>query len=131
MKRPKILEDAGFDIYFDESKLRELSIPTTQMKLDELEWLLDLPVWEKDDTDDWNLTPREVIENKSGTSNHRKVVDDADLSYPAVVTLRKGKWIVLDGFHRLTKAYILGRKTLDVKVLTSDMEAYNNALKES
>ena len=70
VRRPKILEDAGFDIYLDESKLKNLPVPVTKMELKEFEWMLDLPVWEKDSTDDWNLTPREVIENKPDTGIH-------------------------------------------------------------
>jgi len=128
MRRPKFLEDAGLDIYLDESKLRDLDIPVTQMQVSELEWLLDLPVWEMDNTDEWNLTPRQVLENKPYTMNHRKAIESADLAYPIVVTFNKEKWVILDGFHRLAKTYLLNQVLIKVKIITSDMQAYKDAL---
>ncbi len=128
MKRPKILEEAGLDVYVDESKLRDLDIPVRQMQLVELEWLLDLPVWEMDGTDDWNLSPRDVLEGKPNSSTHKSVIENADLSHAIVIIHNRGKWIILDGFHRLAKAYQLKQSSIDVKILTSDMPAYQNAL---
>ena len=74
MTRPKILEDVGFDIYVDTSKLRDLPLSIQQMNINDLIWCFDFPVWEKDGTDDWNLTPKEVIEKKPETVEHRKKI---------------------------------------------------------
>lgn len=118
MKRPKILEDAGFDIYVDTTKLRDLPLPIEQIKIEDLSWCFDFPVWEKDGTDDWNLTPGEVIRNEVGTTEHRKRVEEVSLDYPIVVIMHKGKYVILDGIHRLVKAYELGNLTIDAKVVT-------------
>lgn len=129
MRRPKILEDVGFDMYVDTNKLRDLPLPTEQIKMEDLIWCFDFPVWEKDDTDDWNLTPWEVIRNEKGTTEHRKKVNEASLEYPIVIIFHREKWVILDGIHRLVKAYELGDETMNCKIISEDGEFYKSALK--
>ncbi|HEY0908194.1 MAG TPA: ParB N-terminal domain-containing protein [Candidatus Paceibacterota bacterium] len=118
MRRPKILEDAGFDIYADTSRLRDLPLPVTQVEVKELAWYFDLPVWEKEGTDEWNLTPREVMDGKEGSAEHKSKVDESDLGFPIVIVRNRDKWVILDGIHRLVKAYLLGKETIDAKIVT-------------
>ncbi len=120
MKRPKILEEAGYDIDVDTSKLRDLPLPIEHKNIEDLIWCLDLPVWEKDGTDDWNLTPREVLDGAEGTSEHKRKIEECRLEHPIVIIMNMGKWVILDGIHRLAKAYAQGLKTIDVKVLTKE-----------
>lgn len=129
MQRPKNLEEVGFDIYLDTAKLRDLPLPIEQIKVEDLTWCFEYPVWEKDGTDDWNLTPWEVVKNEAGTIEHRKRVNEVDLLCPIIVIFHKDKWVVLDGIHRLVKAYELGNKTIEAKKLTEDNEFYKSALK--
>lgn len=130
MTRPKILEDAGFDIYVDTSKLRDLPLSIQQIDIKDLTWCFDLPVWEKDGTDDWNLTPRDVVEKKPETMEHMKKIEEASLDYPIVVIFHMEKWVILDGIHRLVKAYLLKKPTIDAKVLNKDNKFFINALKQ-
>ncbi|MES2622938.1 MAG: hypothetical protein V4576_00860 [Patescibacteria group bacterium] len=129
MRRPKILEDAGFDIYVNTQKLRDLPIPIEIMNIQDLIWCFDYPVWEKDQTDDWNLTPWEVIKNDKGTTEHRKRVNEVDIQYPIIVMFHKDKWVILDGIHRLVKAYELGGSKIEAQKLSKDSEFYMSALK--
>jgi hypothetical protein len=39
----------------------------------------------------------------------------ADLSYPIDIMENKGRWLILDGLHRLVKAYKNGQKTVKVR----------------
>jgi len=55
--RPKFIQDIGFDIHWDSKKVWALDEPITEMDIDELTWMFDIPFWEKDGTDDWNLKP--------------------------------------------------------------------------
>jgi hypothetical protein len=128
MKRPQHLEDAGFDMYLDTRKLRDLPLPIEQKDIDELIWCFDFPVWERDRTDDWNLTPREVIEKKSYAMEHVKRVQEVNLAYPIIVVFHKNKWVILDGIHRLVKAYMMGLRKADVKIVTKESWYYRNAL---
>ncbi len=116
-KIPKIIEDVGFDFHWDSQKVWELNISPTEMKMEDLIWHFEIPFWEKDDTDDYNLTPKEVIEHKEGTKAHREKIEKVDLKYPIDIMENKGRWLILDGLHRLVKAYELGQKKVMVRII--------------
>jgi hypothetical protein len=120
-KRPEILTDAGYEIYCDTVKLRELDVPVVDFKIDDLVWNFDLPLWDKDGTDDWNLTPREVINKIAGSTAHQNRVAQADLQYPILLTEKDGKWLIIDGAHRLVKAFEAGHTTIKAKLFTQEM----------
>jgi len=67
---------------------------------------------------DWS--PLDVIYNM----NFKKYKEDADkikkadLDYPVIVT---GKHKIVDGFHRVSKAYVEGKKNIDVYIFSSDL----------
>ncbi|MFA6601566.1 MAG: hypothetical protein WCT02_01750 [Candidatus Paceibacterota bacterium] len=72
MQPPRILTDAGLSMFVDNIRLRELPLPIIDIDIKELMWHFDMPVWEKDGTDDWNLTPWEVIKKIDGSTDHQK-----------------------------------------------------------
>jgi hypothetical protein len=109
---PKLLEDLGFNFKINFQKLWKLELPVTELDIEELIWHFDIPFWEKDDTDDWNLTPWEVIKKTEGSKDHQKKIDNANLDYPLDIMRNNNRWPVLDGLHRLAKAYQLGYKKL-------------------
>lgn len=100
------------------------------VNLHELTWCFDFPVWEKDGTDDWNLTPRDMIEGKPDTIEHMQKVHDSNLAYPIVIIWHKDKWVILDGIHRLVKAYVLKSPTINVNILNKESEYFKNALRK-
>lgn len=101
-------------------KFRELPLPIVQINLEKLLWHFAMPVWEKDGTDDWNLTPQEVINKEAKTSTHQEKVQAADTSYPIIVTEYNSRFVILDGVHRLTKAFMNGEKTINAKIIPSE-----------
>lgn len=115
---PKVL-DTGFKI--DESKLWMENLPTEEIAISEIEYNLDIPYLEKEGTDDWNLSPRELIENFALENCHAHRVDESDLSFPIHIYFHKNKWIIIDGVHRFTKAVKLGLKTIRVKKVSRDI----------
>ena len=120
-QKPKILTDAGYEIYCDTTKLRELDVPVVDFEIEKLIWNFDLPLWEKDGTDDWNLTPREVINKIEGSTTHQNRVTEADLQYPILLLEKNGKWLIIDGAHRLVKAFEAGHTTIRAKIFTANM----------
>lgn len=46
-----------------------------------------------------------------------KRVEEADISVPILITLWNGKWTVIDGFHRLTRAYLNRVKQIPAKIV--------------
>lgn len=123
---PQIIKDIGFDFSWDEKKVWQLDEPTIEMNISELEWHFDIPFWCENGV--YNLTPREVINNPE---NHKQEYDRAmncDLKYPLDIMENKGKWLLLDGLHRLMKAYISGDKKVLVRKIPR--ERINEILSE-
>jgi len=121
MEKPKEIE---FGFEFDYKKIWELKIPVEEMDIDELKWNLDVPYLDKIGTDDWNLTPRELIANLERESLHFDALKKADLAYPIAIYYHAGKWKILDGIHRFCKAILNGAKTIKVKKVTEKMISY-------
>lgn len=117
LQPPKILIDAGLCIFVNAIELRDFAVSVTEISIKELLWHFDMPVWEKDGTDDWNLTPWDVINKKDGTTKHQQKVQNADLRYPLIITRYKNRLVILDGVHRLVKAYIEGSTVVKAKII--------------
>lgn len=118
MPIPEII-NIGFKI--DEPKLWAVDLPVEEIYISDIEYNLDIPYLEKIGSDDWNLTPRMLIDNFDKELLHAKKVDEADLKYPIEIYLHKGKWIILDGVHRFTKAIQLRHKTIKVRRITEEI----------
>lgn len=67
---------------------------------------------------DWS--PTDVVNNMSVKKykDDAEKIQKADLAYPVIVT---GKHKIVDGFHRVAKAYLEGKKYIDVYVFNSDL----------
>jgi len=118
MPLPEIL-DTGFKT--DEPKLWAVDIPVEEIAISEIEYNLNIPYLEQEGTEDWNLTPRMLIENFDKESLHAKKVNEVDLNYPIDIYFHKNKWIILDGVHRFTKAIYLGLKTIKVRKVSEEI----------
>lgn len=88
---------------------------------------LDLDMWERDDDThvdelvDSNhqfVTPNQVLNDPSISIEHYNRILQANLKYPILVDVH---YDVLDGLHRLAKAYKQGKKKIKVKILTRDV----------
>lgn len=117
-KKPRIFKKLGFGFCWDNNLFENIDEPIIELDTNEILWNMDLPFWEEEKIDDWNLTPREVIQNPEYYPDHYQRILSADLSYPICIAKSKnGKWFVLDGTHRLAKAYINNLKTIKVKII--------------
>ncbi len=123
---------------FDQTK----NIVPFQLPLAELERVLKLKVW-RTSYNGMKFSPWELIHQTIKDPVHWKRVIDADLSYSILVmkeqvnwlhddedgktkTLSEhitkyGIWDVIDGYHRLVKAYLLNRENVFVKEVTWEM----------
>ncbi len=116
---PKIIENVGFDFDWDEEKVWKLNVPVTDMDIKELVWHFDIPfLWHKGGV--YNLTPREVIENPRKYEDEYQRTVRAELKYPIDIMENKGRWLILDGLHRLMKAHIQGTETVNVRIIPRD-----------
>ena len=56
----------------------------------------------------------------SAYPEHELRVASAELAYPLHVVRRRGRWLILDGIHRLTKAEMLGYSEVEASTLGAD-----------
>ena len=104
-------------IDWDRERLWSLDLPLVRIGMEELRWHLMLPWWRHDGA--WfQITPRQFQAHPAAYPEHAERVASADLSYPLHVVPRRGRWLILDGIHRLTKAELLGREDIQVATLT-------------
>lgn len=118
MPRPPEID---FGFIHEDSKIWRLHLPSEEMALEELAPNLDIAYLEKEGTDDWNLTLRELIEFPEKNPSHYQRIKDTDLKYPINIYFFKGSWKILDGVHRLCKAIMEGRTTIAVCKITPAM----------
>ncbi len=111
--------DVGFKV--DYKKLWGLSIPVEEINISELEANLDFPYLEQEGTDDWNLTPRMLIDNFEKEISHAKKVKETNLSHPIEIYFHNDNWIILDGIHRYVKALMGGHRTIKVRKVSKEM----------
>ncbi|MBU0486822.1 MAG: hypothetical protein KKA07_02920 [Bacteroidetes bacterium] len=120
---PHSLTDVGLSMFVDTTKLRELPLPIVEVPVEKLAWIFDMPIWAQDGTDDWNLTPWDVIKKKAGSTIHQQRVGAADLTYPIVLTEYNARLVALDGVHRLVKAYLQNQKKISAKIIPPEFLA--------
>jgi hypothetical protein len=114
---PQIIKDVGFDFDWDTQKVWALDEPVTEMPIEQLAWHFDIPFWDSEGTDAYNLKASEVIAHPEREPTHWKKVQDADTSYPIDIMENKGRWLILDGLHRLVKLAMRGDKSVRVRVI--------------
>lgn len=115
--RPKKLQEVNIAFKKDDRKIWKLDLPVIEMPIDDLMWHFDYPWWEKEGTDDWNLTPQELVDDPKKEPTHYRKIQRADLAFPLQVMRHKGRWLLLDGMHRLVKAYLKGDKMVKVRII--------------
>jgi len=110
---PQIIRDVGFDFSWSSEKVWALDVPTEEIHIQELVWHFDTPfLWEGGI---YNLKPQEVINNPEGHKEEYGRTMKADLIHPIDIMENKGRWLILDGLHRLMKASILNMDSVKVR----------------
>jgi hypothetical protein len=112
---PQIIKDVGFDFDWDSKKVWRLDEPVVEIPLGELKWIFDVPFWDSEGTDAYNLNPRDVLKNPKKEPTHWGLIQQADTSYPIDIMENKGRWLILDGLHRLLKEYLAGKEVVRVR----------------
>jgi hypothetical protein len=111
---PEIIKKVGFDFSWDSKKVWKLNYPVEEMDIKELLWHFDIPFhWF--DGGIYNLKSKEIIENPEKYREEYDRTMKCDLSYPIDIMRNKGRWLILDGLHRLMKAKIMGLSKVKVR----------------
>ncbi len=105
----------GFE--WDARDVWKVEAPVILIRISDLMWHMDEPFWDITGTDDFNLSPRELIEKPELNPLHFEMIKNADLSYPLDAVEHNGKFRLLDGVHRLAKAYMEGKESVQVRII--------------
>ena len=116
---PDIIKEVGFDFDWENEKVWKLDIPVIEMDIEDLMWHFDVPFhWHRGGI--YNLTSREIIEHPEKHKEEYERTLKADLKYPIDIMENKGRWLILDGLHRLMKAYVQRMKKVNVRIISRE-----------
>jgi hypothetical protein len=107
---PQIIKDVGFDFWWDIEKVWKLDYPIEEISISELDWHFYIPFW-----NNYNLKPIDIIITPTKHKDEFDRTIKCDLSYPIDIMFNKGRWLILDGLHRLVKAKIQGLTHVKVR----------------
>jgi hypothetical protein len=117
---PKIIENVGFDFRWDNKKVWKLDVPVTEINMSELEWHFDMPFWDLK-SERYVLKPIDVINFPDKYKIEYTRTLKCDLTHPIDIMKNKGRWLILDGLHRLVKLKIAGKTKVKVRKIPVSM----------
>ncbi|QOR71397.1 hypothetical protein IM660_03605 [Ruania alkalisoli] len=94
-----------------------VSEPVVDVPVAAFDWLLDLPLWQRDGRR-FQVSPRDVLATPFHYPDHLARVRAADRAYPVHAVERQGGLVILDGYHRLLGAILDGARSVPAIVLT-------------
>jgi hypothetical protein len=111
--RPASVRPATLGWAWTRERLWAREFPLETLRVAAFAWLLELPMWRHDGRP-FTLRPIEVLKHPADFPEHARRDRQSNLRYPLHVTRWHGRWIILDGLHRLVKAMALGLEDLQV-----------------
>ena len=116
---PQIIKDVGFDFNWSEEKVWALDVPIEEMDIKELIWHFDTPFLWEDGV--YNLKPQDVLDYPDEHKKEYSRTMKSDLIHPIDIMENKGRWLILDGLHRLMKSSILKMQKVRVRKISRDI----------
>lgn len=114
---PDHLRGLFFDRLWETAKVRHLATATQSLPLDELRWHLDLRAWTTVRGEArWDLSPNMVLRRPDLHTRHWERILDADVAFPLEMFRHDGRWVVLDGYHRLARHHVEERAMVPVRL---------------
>ncbi len=116
MDNLELIKKVGFDFSWSEKKVWSLNEPVITMPILELVWHFDIPFWNKG-AGIYNLSPNQVMENPRLHKEEWERIQKADTSHPLDIMENKGRWLLLDGLHRLSKLFLKKENSVQVRII--------------
>lgn len=121
-QKPSIIEQVGFDFSWDERKVWELDVPKERMDIRELEWHLAVPfLWSPGGY--YDIMPQQVLDDPEQYTDEYVRTLAADTTFPIDIMWWRGRWVILDGLHRLMKQYKDGVDVVEVRKVPEEFIA--------
>ena len=115
---PKQLQGVFFDFLWDARKVWALPTEPSLLRFDELAWQLELPVWTTVPGEArFDLTPLTVLNCPENFPVRWRRILAVDLEFPLEMFRNdQGRWVILDGYHRLARHHIEGSRDIPVRL---------------
>ena len=110
---PYEIKKYAFEFEIDVEKLHKLSNPVINIPFATLKWHLDITPWDYEGRP-FGVGPRQVLNNPSQYAQHYARIRCADTSFPLDIAYNNGRWVIIDGLHRLAKIFIAGAQDDDL-----------------
>jgi hypothetical protein len=114
---PPVLRPWLVPLPWSREQLWALDIRARFEPVSSLRWVLELPWWRAGSTEWFRVAPGLVLRDPASLPEHVDRMESADLTEPIHAIRRRGRWVVLDGVHRLAQAVRSGRTSMAVKEL--------------
>jgi hypothetical protein len=111
---PAHIQQYAFDFRWDNQLLWNLDVEVESMRVEDLLWHFDIP-WLHTEGERFNLTPKDIMQHPVLYQEQYERTMQSDLTYPIDVMENKGRWLILDGLHRLMKAVHNGENVVTVR----------------
>ncbi len=120
-------EEYFFPFEWNEQVIWTIDAPVTEIALSQIDWLLDVDWF---GTDEYPLTPNEVMANPELDIGHYERIKNAEMSYPIDLGMnpRINKLVPFDGLHRICKAKILGMEKIKCRIIPIDKVLNGNTI---
>lgn len=116
IKIPESVLKYGLDFDWDEKDVWALDYPIEDIEIEMLEWHLSVPFWNW--ANEWYvISPNDVIKNREYYKEQYDRIVASDIAYPIDIMENKGRFVILDGLHRLVKCKILGMNKVKVRII--------------
>lgn len=112
---PKIIKDVGFDFSWSEQKVWQINAPVEDLPIAKLVWHFDFPFLWSRPNGFYDVKPSTVIAKPNEHATEYQRTMRASTRYPIDIMFWRGRWVILDGLHRLMKLYIQGAKVVSVR----------------
>lgn len=116
---PPHIQQYAFDFRWDNQLVWNLIVESELMNVDQLVWHFDIP-WLHTEGERFNLTPKEIMQHPALYKEQYKRTMESDVSFPIDVMYNKGRWLILDGLHRLMKAVHNGEQYVAVRKISRE-----------
>jgi hypothetical protein len=104
------------DCEWDRERLWRLPLPVSSVSVRELAWHLRLPLWAHAGRP-FAVSPAQVLRAPAMFPDQHMRMMAADLACPIDLLARPERPTILDGVHRLAKAWLLGAPEVSVRLL--------------
>jgi len=110
-------DDRGKWLRWDTRKIWALPTTVTSLPAELLWWHLELPIWASaPPTRRFDLSPSEVLAKPESYPRHRDRIRAANAGFALELFENFGRWVIIDGYHRLAKHRLFGAQEIGVRL---------------